>query len=133
MAVLAAATYYLSVLGRLPQTVPVFDVVLMAFATFRISRLVVYDRIARWFRDLFARPGGFFETMRYLLDCPWCVGVWAALVVIVCYQLYDWAWFIIFFLALAGMGSLLQIVANGIGWYAETTKLEARERQRDLN
>ncbi|MES2203302.1 MAG: DUF1360 domain-containing protein [Patescibacteria group bacterium] len=99
-----------------------FDTLLMAFATFRITRLVVYDRIADWFRALFARPGGFFETVQNLLDCPWCIGVWAGLIVTVCYFIFPWAWSIIFFLALAGMGSLLQVIANGIGWRAEQLK-----------
>ena len=127
-AVLVLAVWYLGSVGRLPATVPVWDAVLMAFATFRISRLIVYDRIARWFRELFARNGGFFETIRDLLECPWCVGVWASLIVLFCYQVFDWAWFVIFFLALAGAGSLLQVIANMIGWRAETLKMDAREK-----
>lgn len=128
-AMLMLAVSYLASAGRLPQSVPVWDAILMAFATFRISRLIVYDRIARWFRELFNRKnGGFFETVRDLLECPWCVGVWAALIVIFCYQVFDWGWFVIFFLALAGAGSLLQVVANMIGWRAETLKMEAKEK-----
>jgi len=135
--------------GVFPRAVPPFDVVLMAFAAFRVTRLIVYDKIARWFRELFAqrhefeeegvvyievRPygSGLRNTIHDLLGCPWCIGFWSALIMAFCYFVFPWAWFVIFFLALAGMGSALQVVANGIGWWAESLKIEARERNRDL-
>lgn len=127
--VLVGALWYMrEVRGGFLVYVPPFDVLLMAFATFRITRLIVYDKIARWFRGLFCREGGFFETVQDLLGCPWCIGIWAALLVTFCYFVYAWAWSVIFFLALAGMGSLLQVVANAVGWKAETLKMEAREK-----
>lgn len=124
----AAAWYMKEVRGGYLVYVPPFDVLLMAFATFRITRLVVYDKIARWFRELFVRDGGFFETVHDLLSCPWCIGIWGALVVTFCYFVFSWAWFVIFFLALAGMGSLLQVISNVVGWKAETLKREAKEK-----
>lgn len=132
-----------------PSGVPVFDAILMAFAAFRITRLVVYDKITRWFRELFAdtrefEQGGviYIEVKAYgsglrhtiydLLQCPWCIGFWSALIIAVCYYVFPWAWFVIFFLALAGAGSMLQMVANAIGWRAENLKMRAKERNRDL-
>jgi hypothetical protein len=44
------------------------------------------------------------------------------------YFIYPWAWSIIFFLALAGVGSLIQVWANSIGWQAENRKLRALEK-----
>lgn len=135
--------------GAFPHAVPVFDAILMAFASFRITRLIVYDKIARWFRELFAKREEYVEdgvtyvrissyqyglrhTIYDLLQCPWCIGFWSALVIAFCYFIFPWAWFFIFFLALAGAGSLIQIIANGIGWRAENLKMEAHERERDL-
>lgn len=135
--------------GAFPRSVPVFDAVLMAFAALRITRLIVYDRIARWFRELFADTRcveingvqfvevkaydtGFRHTIYDLLHCPWCIGVWGALVVAFVYFMFAWGWYVIFFLALAGAASLLQVVANAIGWRAEGLKLEAKEKDRDL-
>ena len=128
--VLAAAVYCVRALtGGYPSEVPVFDAILMAFATLRITRLIVYDKIARWFRELFVRgDNGFIYTVRDLLECPWCIGFWSALAISFSYFVFPWAWFVIFFLALAGAGSLLQIIANGVGWRAETLKLEAKEK-----
>lgn len=148
--VLVAAVYYMYELrGGYLVSVPWFDAIIMSFAAFRITRLIVYDKIARWFRELFAArrefeeggvvyvevtpyPRGFRHTVYDLLNCPWCIGVWSALVVVFCYFVFSWAWSVIFFLGLAGAGSLLQVVANSIGWRAEILKIEAKERNRDL-
>jgi len=148
--VLAAAVYYIYLAtGSFPTSVPLFDAVLMALAAFRITRLIVYDKIARWFRELFAEskeverdgiiyievstlPSGFRHTVYDLLNCPWCIGIWGGLVVAFVYFVFAWGWLVVYFLALAGAASLIQVVANSIGWRAETLKLEAKERDRDL-
>lgn len=120
--------------GGYPSAIPPFDALLIALAAFRITRLVVYDKIAQWLRDLFAGApmGTFRHTVADLLACPWCIGFWGALVAVVVYFTLSWAWFVILFLALAGLASLLQVIANAIGWHAENLKLEAQEKNRDL-
>jgi hypothetical protein len=148
--VLVAAVYEMGVLrGGYLVSVPWFDALMMSFAAFRVTRLVVYDKIARWFRELFAQrrefdkdgvtyveikpyPGGIRNTVYDLLNCPWCIGVWSALVVVFCYFVFPWAWSVIFFLAIAGAGSLIQVVANGVGWRAENLKMRAKQLDRDL-
>ena len=122
--VLMAATLEMQeVRGGYLVSVPPFDALVMIFATFRITRLVVYDRITLWFRELFMdRRGAFMMVVADLLQCPWCIGIWAALAVVYFYFVFTWAWSVIFFLALAGAGSLLQVIANGIGWRAEQLK-----------
>ncbi len=122
---LVAALYCMyQIRGGFLVYVPPFDALLMAFATFRITRLLVYDKIAAWFRDLFVygTEGSFRGTVKDLLQCPWCIGFWSALAVVFSYFIYDWAWSVIFLLALAGAGSLLQVIANLIGWKAEHMK-----------
>ena len=135
--------------GGFLVSVPPFDALVMALATFRITRLIVYDKIARWFRELFADTrefeqdgvmfveirsfgSGLRHTIYDLLLCPWCIGMWSALIVVFTYFIFDWAWSVIFILALAGAGSLFQVIANGIGWRAESLKLEAKEKERDF-
>lgn len=131
--------------GTFPHAVPLFDAVLMVLAAFRITRLVVYDKITRWFRELFVTkqiviedgqhivvitpPGsGFRHTVHELLACPWCIGFWSSLIICFCYFIFPWAWFVIFFLAVAGASSFVQISANAIGWKAENLKMDASER-----
>jgi hypothetical protein len=133
--------------GGFLVSVPPFDALLMALATFRITRLVVYDKITRWFRELFVKRrvyekdgkmwveitphgGGFFHTIYDLLQCPWCIGFWAALIVVFCYFVFTWAWSVILFLALAGIGTLFQLWANQLGWRAENLKLDAFTKEK---
>lgn len=130
--VLAAALWLMkSVRGGYLTSVPPFDALLMALASFRITRLVVYDKISRWFRDLFETESksGIMLTIHDLLNCPWCIGFWSALIIVVAYFVFDWAWSVIFFLAVAGVGSLIQLYANQIGWRAENLKLDAKEKE----
>ena len=132
--------------GGFPSSVSVLDVVLMTLASMRITRLVVYDKITRFFRDWFVNtrvievdgvllvevtptPHGFRGTMNDLLGCPWCVGMWSGLIVTFCYFVFPWAWYVILFLAVAGMGSLLQVFANTLGWRAENLKLDAQSKE----
>lgn len=133
-----------------PRYVPFLDIVLMVLATQRLTRLLVYDKITRWFRELFvykreliAEDGsrwielipfgrGVRHTIHDLLSCPWCIGVWAALVVVFAYFMFPWAWYVIFMLAVAGAASFVQIVINAIGWRAEELKLDAKEKGHDI-
>src|SRR3989344_5455892 len=135
--------------GGFPRIVPLFDTVLIIFAIFRVTRLLVYDKITRWFREWFVfkrtlvgQDGslwveilpfgrGLRHTIHELLQCPWCIGVWAALVVTFVYFMFPWAWYLIFMLAVAGAGSLIQVLANAVGWRAENLKLEAKEKEKN--
>jgi hypothetical protein len=135
--------------GDFPQGVVPFDALLMALAAFRITRLVVYDKIMRWFRELFIQKRefekdgeiwlelvpyktGLLATIYDLLGCPWCVGFWSALIIAFVYFIFPWAWFVIFFLALAGAGSFIQLAANAIGWRAENLKLDSHDKEAKL-
>jgi Protein of unknown function (DUF1360) len=128
--VLVGALWYMkSVRGFYLGYVPPFDALLLALASFRVTRLVVYDKITRWFRDLFdGQTTGLRHTIHDLLSCPWCIGFWSALILVVLYFTQEWAWTVIFFLAVAGVGSMIQLYANSIGWRAENLKLDAAEK-----
>ncbi|MCK9351995.1 MAG: DUF1360 domain-containing protein [Candidatus Pacebacteria bacterium] len=108
-----------------------FDLVILVLATFRLIRLVVFDDIFLWLRDLTKDPGetdifdGFRSTMRHLLHCPWCVGVWASLFVVFFYCLTPLSHFFLLVLAVAGTASFVQLLANLIGWNAELGKIGA--------
>jgi hypothetical protein len=125
----------LSAVGKLPTHISGFDFLLIALATFRLIRLFVYDKITQFFRDFFVKKeivDGFvirdkyrrgpLRTISDLLDCPWCMGVWAVLPIAYCYFLTPVAWYPIFLLAVAGVASLLQLFGNLLGWSAEYLK-----------
>lgn len=134
------------VVGTPPVGISVFDFVLLSLATFRLTRLFVYDKIMQWGRDLFlditttsevtgdgavirSKPvGGPRRTIADLLSCPWCVGMWFALFVTFFYYLTPFAWYPILFLAVGGVASFLQVASNLVGWHAENMKKTVEDR-----
>jgi hypothetical protein len=136
----------LDVRGTLPTSISIFDLVLIVLATFRLTRLFVYDKITYFFRDLFfhsnemyteegvtyfakkERMHGPLRTVYELLTCPWCFSIWSAVVVTFFYFLTPLAWIPILILAISSMASVLQILANMVGWIAENEKLKATSR-----
>ena len=121
--------------GPLPQSIAFGDALLLALASFRLTRLVVYDSITQWFRDLVAHapPRTFVGTIHTLVNCPWCTGFWFALILTVVYFAWPQLWFFIFVTAIAAVGSMFQILANLIGWHAEFKKRATlRDDDRDI-
>lgn len=103
----------------------VFDIAILSLATFRVVRLVVADKIFSFGRSLFnntlsdgteMKPeSGFRRAVAELIECPWCVGVWAVLLVIVLYIIAPVGRFFVMLLAIAALGSLIQILSRRIG------------------
>lgn len=102
-------------LGKFPRSMPVFDFIILGLAVFRLTHLFVYDYIMNFVRDYFARfdrgPG---KSVSNLLSCEWCTGIWMALFVLFIYFLSFYAWYFILAIALAGVGTFLDIVARRI-------------------
>jgi hypothetical protein len=121
------------------ETITLADVVIMTLASFRLTRLFVYDSVTRFFREQFydvevkrggkaqlvRPPYGPRRTLNDLMSCPWCFGLWAASTIGFFYMLTPMAYFPTLVLAIAGVASLLQVTANLIGHKAEQAKIEA--------
>jgi hypothetical protein len=113
------------------------DYVLITLASWRVTRLFVYDNITKMIREQFwdvkkvARgyeldkpKTGPRRTLADLLSCPWCFGVWATATVTFFYLITPYAVFPIVILALSAVASLLQILSNLVGHKAEQLKNE---------
>jgi hypothetical protein len=104
-----------------------FDFILLIFASFRLTRLIVYDTITEFLRRPFHKtieetlPDGSTETfieikgtgIRYwigeLLSCHWCTGFWCTILIYLSYLLWPtYANPVITILAIAGCASILQ-------------------------
>ena len=72
------------------KTLTFFDYIVIALASFRLIRLVVYDKVFAFLREQFydvieykgtivlEKPEkGVRRTLNELLMCPWCFGLWA--------------------------------------------------------
>ncbi|WP_082234626.1 DUF1360 domain-containing protein [Halobacillus massiliensis] len=88
---------------------------ILAFACFRLTRLVVQDVIFEPLRSPFftiikedgeewLEPKGLIGE---LLSCQWCVGVWMALIVVALHLFVPYSELFLFIMAIAGMQSLI--------------------------
>lgn len=124
-----------------------FEFLILGLATFRLTRLFVYDSIMRFFRDFFTaktvkidkrskvctvtrdKPLRCPQRKIYeLLACPWCTGVWISLFTVAVYYLFPLTWPFFLLLAVAGLSTFIQLVANLTGWHAEGKKLDVQSR-----
>lgn len=104
---------------------------ILILGVFRITRLFVYDRITLFLRKPFVEEiylenesgEGYYEVIYkgnsvsqaigYLLSCPWCMGIWVSVCVVIAY----WLWPIVVFpilivFAIAGGAALLDTWAE---------------------
>ena len=77
---------------------------IVALATFRLVRLVTRDRIAAPLRTLGGRAGMKWTDF---VTCPWCVGFWISLGVIVAsltaWHLVKYLWIVLALSAIVGL------------------------------
>lgn len=76
----AGGFVFLSSEGLLLSDIGWSDLVLLSLATFRLVRLFTYDHITAFVREWVAngKSGTFLGTVKDLVNCPWCTGVWFA-------------------------------------------------------
>lgn len=108
-----------------------FTFLLLSFASFRLTRLVVYDKITAFLRAPFIErevvtleDGSIEEQItikgkgiRYgigiLLSCYWCVGIWtAAFLYVGLYFFYPIFMPIIIILAVAGIAAIIETITS---------------------
>lgn len=122
---------YLSDAGKLTTAIAWTDLVLLSLATFRLVRLFTYDHITAFLRDWVrpAKDGTFLGTVRDLLNCPWCTGVWFAFLAYLGYSVSPALVMpLVLILAIAALASFFQVFTNLVGWNAEDKKLEVTHR-----
>ena len=135
---LTMAGIILNTEARMPYAdLKLFDLVLISLASFRVTRLFVYDGMTKFIREQFydakvvrnkvtlVKPlTGARRTLADLTSCAWCFGVWATTMVVFFYLLTPYAYLPILILALSSVATMLQLFANMIGWKAEQLKKE---------
>ncbi|MCT8140377.1 DUF1360 domain-containing protein [Anaerobacillus sp. CMMVII] len=104
---------------------------LLSLASFRITRLIVFDTITFFLRKPFhemieetdeegkvvtylhIKGEGIKFWIGELLSCYWCVGVWASIFLVVMYSLFPVViGYVVLILAIAGIASLIEMVAS---------------------
>jgi hypothetical protein len=104
-----------------------FDFVILSLGTFRLIRLLTYDKIFAFVRNFFmdahthgtvvtyVKPAsGWRRLIAELVECIWCTGLWAALGLLTLYILTPFGWFVAMLLALSAVGAFLQNMSKMI-------------------
>lgn len=106
------------------------EFVIVVLASYRMTRLFVYDKVLDFLRDLIVEndsKNGFILASKYFLTCPWCSGVWMTLFVIIMYLFVPFGKLFCYVLAIAGIASFIHIVISLLGWVAEERKFYIKE------
>lgn len=106
--------YLLKINGLEITEVSIRDLILITLATYRLVRIIVFEKIFKFFRDFVkSRPSYFvLNTMKFIITCPWCMGVWAVLFTIVFYYFVPYGVLFVYILAISGVASIFVMIAN---------------------
>lgn len=67
--------------------ISLLDFVVLAFAVFRLSRLLTTDVIFERLREWVWRRKPPHTMVGYLFTCNWCMSIWVSSLVVVCYTI----------------------------------------------
>jgi hypothetical protein len=103
------------------EQIRIWEVFVLALATYRLTRILVFDKIFKFFRDFFRSKSRVyvFYVVKEILGCPWCAGVWVALTIVAIYFLVPYGNLFIYLLAIAGIASFFVIFVNFFGLSVE--------------
>ncbi len=109
------------------------DLIIITLASYRMTRILVFEKILKFLRDFVKSKQNYsvLNTIRYIITCPWCAGVWITLVIVVLYFLVPYGIFLVYILALSGIASFLVLLANLIGLKIEEKQSEVHPRKKE--
>ena len=95
--------------------------VVIILASYRMTRILVFEKIFKYLRDVLNRRKGLYVvgTLSSIITCPWCMGVWVTLFIIVFYFLVPYGALLVYVLALAGLASLVILFSNLMHMWTE--------------
>ena len=101
----------------------------MILATYRLTRLLVFDSIFKLFRDFVKARARYliFYVTREIITCPWCAGVWACIIIVAIFFLVPFGKLLILLLAISGVASFIVIFVNMLGLTTEEKQHRVKE------
>ena len=115
------------------EEIRLWEMFLLALATYRLTRILVFDKIFKFFRDFIRSKSKLylFYVVREIITCPWCAGVWTAMLIVVVYFLVPYGKLLIYLLAISGVASFFVIFVNYFGLSTEEKQHKVRELRED--
>ncbi len=122
-----------------------FELAQLSFATYRLGRLVAYDRIFEPIRSPFAKTvpdqtgagesveprqgNGLRESLGQLFSCPICAGTWiAAGLVYGLHSLPNPTRVFLAILSSIGAAEFLDAITEGFSWFGQAARKEAGQK-----
>lgn len=117
------------------QKLGFFDFVIISLAAFRLTRLLVYDKVLNFLRDFIIKSkseAGFVKSTQYFLTCPWCSGIWMTLLIVIIYLYLPVGKLFALILAISGVASFIHILISLLSWLSEEKKNNLK-KHREIN
>ncbi|WP_462409003.1 DUF1360 domain-containing protein [Neobacillus sp. Marseille-QA0830] len=113
--------------------ITLLNLFILSLASFRLTRLLVYDKITEFIRAPFfeeieeenengereiyyiPKKSGFRRFLGELLSCYWCTGIWATgALIFLQFQFSSWSNPFILGLAVAGLAAIIETIVQRI-------------------
>ena len=132
LALVILVGYILEKNGHSIRNIGLKDLIIITLASYRMTRILVFEKILKFFRDFVKSKQNYYvlNTIRFIITCPWCAGVWITLVIVVLYFLVPYGVFLVYILALSGIASFLVLLANLVGLKIEEKQSDVHPRKR---
>jgi len=105
----------------------VTEYILLALASWRLTRLFTEDTITAFIREQFydrkkvgrkvalVQPkSGPRRILADMFACPWCISIWAASLLVFMYLLVSWVQYVVLVLALSAAATFLQLLSQRV-------------------
>jgi hypothetical protein len=105
--------------------IKIYDLFIIGLATFRLTRLLIYDEVFYYIKDYAAKfktEQGFIKSASALLTCAWCISIWMALLSSFVYVIVPYGKFIIIILALSALANFFHLLITLLGWNIDEKK-----------
>jgi len=112
------------------------EATVIILATYRMTRILVFEKIFKYLRDVLKRREDYYliGTLSSIITCPWCLGVWVTLAIIVFYYLVPFGDLLVYVLALAGIASLVILLSNLLHMATEgKQRIHQKSKHSDYN
>jgi hypothetical protein len=90
------------------------DLIFIILATYRLTRIIVFEKIFKFFRDWVKARTKYavLNTLRFIITCPWCMGVWMSLIVVLFFYIIPYGKIIVYIMGVSGVASFIIVTAN---------------------
>ena len=90
------------------------DLVFIILASYRLTRIVVFEKIFKFFRDFVKSQEKYavLTTLKFIITCPWCMGVWMSLIAVLLFFVVPYGKIVVYILAISGGASFIIMLAN---------------------